>query len=77
MGPGKKHPSMATIIKFALALRLPRPEFDEFLQTACYSLSNASTRDVCVMYCLEKSIYDIDEVNALLFAIGIEPLSRE
>jgi CRISPR/Cas system-associated endoribonuclease Cas2 len=77
MGPGKKHPSMATVIKFALALKLPRPEFDEFLQIACYSLSNASTRDVCIMYCLEKSIYDIEEVNALLFAIGIEPLSRE
>jgi hypothetical protein len=29
------------------------------------------------MYCLEKSIYDIDEVTALLFAIGAEPLSRE
>jgi transcriptional regulator with XRE-family HTH domain len=75
MGPGKKHPSMATVIKFALALRLPQSEFDEFLQTAGYSLSNASSRDVCVMYCLEKSVYDIEEVNALLFAIGIEPLS--
>jgi hypothetical protein len=29
------------------------------------------------MYCLENGIYDIDEVNALLFAIGIEPLTRE
>jgi transcriptional regulator with XRE-family HTH domain len=73
----KKHPSMATVIKFALALRLPMLEFVEFLQTAGYSLSNASSRDVCVMYCLEKSIYEIEEVNALLFAIGIEPLSRE
>jgi hypothetical protein len=29
------------------------------------------------MYCLENCIYNIDEVNALLFAVGIEPLSRE
>jgi hypothetical protein len=77
MGPEGRRPSMNTVISFALALRLGRAEFDEFLQTAGYSLSNASTRDVCVMYCLEKSIYDIDEVNALLFAIGAEPLSRE
>jgi len=77
MGPEGRHPSMNTVISFALALRLDRAEFDEFLQTAGYSLSNASTRDVCIMYCLEKSIYDIDEVNALLFAVGIEPLSRE
>ena len=65
------------MLSFALALRLDRAEFDRFLQTAGYSLSNSSTRDVCIMYCLEKSIYDIDEVNALLFAVGIEPLSRE
>jgi hypothetical protein len=77
MGPEGRHPSMNTVISFALALRLDRAEFDKFLQTASYSLSNASTRDVCIMYCIEKSIYDIDEVNALLFAVGIEPLSRE
>jgi hypothetical protein len=29
------------------------------------------------MYCLERGIYDIDAVNALLFAVGIEPLSKE
>jgi len=77
MGPERRHPSMNTVISFALALHLERAEFDELLQTAGYSLSNASSRDVCIMYCLEKGIYDIDEANALLFAIGIEPLSRE
>ena len=77
MGPEGRHPSMNTVISFALALRLDRTEFDEFLQTAGYSLRDSSTRDVCIMYCIEKGIYDIDEVNALLFAVGIEPLSRE
>jgi hypothetical protein len=66
-----------TEIVFILALRLERQEFDEFLQTAGYALSNSSTRDVCIMYCLEKNIYGIDDVNALLFAISIEPLTRE
>ena len=77
MGPEGRHPSMNTVISFALALKLERPEFDEFLQTAGFALSNSSTRDVCIMYCLENSIYDIDEVNALLFAIGSSPLTRE
>jgi hypothetical protein len=77
MGPERKHPSTNTVISFALALHLERTEFDEFLQIAGYSLSNASSRDVCIMYCLEKSIYDIDDVNAILFAVGIEPLSRD
>ena len=77
MGPEGRHPSMNTVISFALSLKLERQEFDEFLQTAGYTLSSSSTRDVCIMYCLEKNIYCIDEVNALLFAIGIEPLTRE
>jgi hypothetical protein len=77
MGPEGRHPSMNTAISFGLALELPREEFDGFLQTAGYTLNNSSSRDVCIMYCIEKSIYNIDAVNALLFAIGIEPLSRE
>jgi hypothetical protein len=77
MGPEGRHPSMNTVISFALALRLERQEFDELLQTAGYALSHSSTRDVCIMYCLENRIYTIDDVNALLFAIGIEPLTKE
>jgi transcriptional regulator with XRE-family HTH domain len=77
MGPERRHPSVNTVISFALALRLERPEFDEFLQTAGYALSNSSSRDVCIMFCLENSIYEIDDVNALLFAVGITPLTRE
>jgi hypothetical protein len=77
MGPEGRHPSKNTVISFALALRLERAEFDEFLQTAGYSLSNESSRDVCIMFCLEKGFYDIDKANAVLFAVGIEPLSKE
>ena len=77
MGPEGRNPSKNTVISFAFALRLSRQEFNELLQTAGYSLSNSSSRDVCVMYCLEKGIYSIDDVNALLFAVGIEPLTRD
>jgi hypothetical protein len=77
MGPDSRHPSMKTAISFALALKLNRQEFDELLQTAGYALSHSSSRDVCVMYCLEKGLYDVEEVNALLFEIGVAPLTRE
>jgi hypothetical protein len=77
MGPEGRHPSKNTVISFALALRLNRREFDELLKTAGYSLSNTSSRDVCIMFCIEKGHYDIDKVNAVLFAVGIEPLSRD
>ena len=77
MVPEGRHPSMNTVISFSLALGLERHEFDELLQTAGYALSNTSSRDVCIMYCLEKGIYNIDDVNTLLFSIGIEPLTRD
>ena len=77
MGPEDRHPSMNTVISFALALKLKRSEFDELLQSAGYALSNSSSRDVCIMYCIEIEFYNVVEVNALLFAIGIEPLTRE
>jgi hypothetical protein len=77
MGPEGRHPSMNTVICFGLALRLSREEFDELLRTAGYALSRSSSRDVCIMYCLEKGIYDSSDVNALLFAVGISPLARE
>jgi len=77
MGPEGRHPSKNTVISFALALRLNRGEFDEFLKTAGYSLTNTSSRDVCIMFCIEKGHYDIDKANAVLFAVGIEPLSRD
>lgn len=77
MGPEGRRPSMNTAISFGLALELSRQDFDDFLQTAGYTLSNSSSRDVCIMYCIENGIYNVDEVNTLLFAIGIEPLSRE
>jgi hypothetical protein len=77
MGPEHRHPSMNTAISFGLALRLNRQEFDGFLQAAGYTLNRSSSRDVCIMYCLEKGIYDVEEVNVLLFEIGNKPLSRE
>jgi transcriptional regulator with XRE-family HTH domain len=77
MGPEGRHPSMNTAISFALALRLDRQEFDKFLKTAGYALSKSSSRDVCIMFCIEKGIYEINEVNALLFAVGIDPLTRD
>ena len=77
MGPEGRKPSMNTVISFGLALQLDRQEFEEFLQTAGFALNNSSSRDVCIMFCLEKGIYNIDDVNALLFAIGIEPLTRD
>jgi hypothetical protein len=77
MGPEGRHPSKNTVISFALALHLGRGEFDEFLKTAGYSLSSTSSRDVCIMFCIEKGHYDIDKVNAVLFAVGIDPLTRD
>jgi transcriptional regulator with XRE-family HTH domain len=77
MGPEGRRPSINTVILFALALQLERTQFNELLLTAGYALRYSSSRDVCIMFCIEKGIYNIDEVNTLLFTMGYEPLNRD
>ncbi len=60
-------PSKSTAIALAFALRLSVPQTDDLLLKAGYSLSKSNTTDIIVEYCLNNEIYNIYEVNELLF----------
>ncbi len=60
-------PSKSTAIALAFALRLSVPQTDDLLLKAGYSLSKSNTADIIVQYCLNNEIYNIHDVNALLF----------
>lgn len=60
-------PSKSTAIALAFALRLSVPQTDDLLLKAGYSLSKSNTADIIVEYCLNNEIYNIYEVNELLF----------
>ena len=59
-------PRRNVIIKLCLALGLERNDFNELLNSAGYSLSN-SKFDQVISYCLDKTVYDLCQINDYLY----------
>jgi hypothetical protein len=70
-------PKKETAIAFGLALCLSISEFNDFLKTAGYVLSDSSVSDLVIRFCVERELWDIADVNALLFQAGRKVLCRE
>ena len=66
-------PKKRTIIALAIALQLNIDDTRDLLASAGFALTNNSRSDVIVSFCIENEIYDIFEVNALLFEFD-EPI---
>ena len=49
-----------------MALDLDKEQADRLLRAAGYSLSESETFDLVIRFCLEKGIYDMDDVNEAL-----------
>lgn len=60
-------PKKRTIVALAIALRLNLDDTRDLLASAGFALTTNSVADVIATYCIEHEIYDIYEVNALLF----------
>ena len=67
-------PKKKTVLAFAVGLRLTEAETAELLQSAGYAFSDSSRQDWIVRYCLAHKIYNVYQVNALLFEYGQEQL---
>ena len=61
-------PSKATALSLAVALGLSYDEATDLLGRAGLAFSPSSTSDMIVKYCITHQIYDIYEVNAILYA---------
>lgn len=62
------HPSKKTAVALCLSLELSLSEAEGLLQKAGYALSKATIVDVIYRYCFEHKVYDLDEVNNILFS---------
>ena len=68
------NPKKKTVLAFAVGLHLSEDETIDLLHSAGYAFSDGSKRDWIVRYCLEHKIYNINQVNTLLFEYDQEQL---
>ncbi len=69
-------PNKKTVISFAIALELSLDEAKDLLKAAGFSFSDGSKFDVIISFFLENRIYDIFEINEVLFSYE-QPLIGE
>ncbi len=65
-------PTKKTVIALCLALELDRADADKLLSSAGYSLSRADDHDLIIAFCIEKKIYDFNDINDALDHFGFE-----
>jgi hypothetical protein len=70
------HPDKNTVILLGLGLKLTRKEMDILLATAGYKLSYSLINDLIIIFCIENKIYNVTDVNSLLFVKEQKILSR-
>ena len=61
------NPSKTLVLAFAISLKLDLDDTKYLLETAGFALSNSNITDTVVAYCIRHNIYDIYQVNSLLF----------
>ncbi|MBQ7549035.1 MAG: macro domain-containing protein [Clostridia bacterium] len=69
-------PKKRTAVAFAIALRLDMPTMLDLLSRAEIAFSPSSKFDLIITYCVNHGIYDIFEINSILFKYG-EPVLGE
>jgi O-acetyl-ADP-ribose deacetylase (regulator of RNase III)/DNA-binding XRE family transcriptional regulator len=72
------NPTKKTAIALAISLQLNLDEAQALLTSAGFILSKSSLFDVIIMFCIVKGIYDVFEIDSILFQYDQETLfSRE
>ena len=69
-------PKKKTAVAFAIALKLDLPTMEDLLSRAEIAFSPSNKFDLIISYCVKNGIYDVFEINAILFKYG-QPILGE
>lgn len=64
-------PSKPTVFAFAAALELSLPETKRLLEKAGFALTHCSKFDIAMEYCIKHRIYDVIQINEILFELDM------
>ena len=67
-------PSKKTVISFAVALGLTLTETQNLLSSVGFALSDSNLFDVIIKYCLTHNVYDVHDIDTVLFHYDQETL---
>ena len=67
----KMKPSLNMVVKIAFGLRCNNEECKLLLKKLNYTLSSSSDFSLVIRYCIENEIYNIIDVNNLLYEKGL------
>ena len=69
-------PSKDTVIAISIALKLRLDEANDLLSRAGYALSHSNKKDVIIEYFFREQIYNLDDINSVLFNLGQKIIGR-
>ena len=64
-------PSKPTVFAFAAALELSLPETRRLLEKAGFALTRSSGFDLVMEYCIKHRVYDVIQINEILFELDM------
>ena len=71
-----KHVSRNTAICLGLALELNQKDFDKLLKSNHDHLYNDEYFSIAIKWCIKNKIYNIDQVNDILYACDLDLLTK-
>ena len=69
-------PAKDTAVALAFALKLSLEEAEQLLKSAGYVFSHSIKRDVIIEYFFRSKIYDLSDINAVLYRMGQKEIGR-
>ncbi len=61
-------PKKNVVLAFGMTMRLNKAEMDYLLNSAGYALTDTRRTDIVVTWCISQGIYDVGDVNRILYA---------